>query len=240
MTDYEKDVENEARDFLANHEEMIKDAIKDGKDFDRNDIDDLDSAFHEDITGRSYSPEDAVFILEHCDNEETDRGLWEGLDDWREELRARAAYSFSNDVWSKCEGLYNEMKEELERRRGERLAEKTPEGESMMDTEPEPGDEQVILDGVFKEYTTTKLEPVAQGSQEEKELIERWLRLNEMAGLWGGYPVGRSYIDARCGSGHGMPDIKDYVDFDREFAQQAPHLAGKRKEYVKDYYKKTW
>lgn len=219
MVNYQKDVESEARDFLANNEEMIKEAIKDEKDFDRNDIDHLDSAFHEGITDRAYSPEDAVFVLENCDNEETDSGIWEGLKDWRQELSARAAYTFSNDVWFKCEEIFKEMKEELER----------------CDEEDEEKREE-FLNRVFKDHAATKLEPVARGGQEEKELVEKWLRLNEGAGMWGGYPAGSSYIDARCGTGHGMPEIKDYVDFDREFVQQVPHLSGKRREEIKAYY----
>lgn len=235
MVDYEKDVEDEAKGFLADYEDMIKQAIKEGKDFDRNDIDDLDTAFHENITDRAYSPEDAVFILEHCENEETDSGLWEGSD-WRDELSARASYSFSNDVWFKCEEIYKQIKEEYE----SHLATPDTEEEELPEEELPEEEQNKLLDRLFEEHTSTKLEPVEKGSQEEKELIERWLRLNENAGLWGGYPVGSSYIDARCGSGHGMPDVKDYVDFDRELAQRCPHLADKRKEAVKEYYEKTF
>lgn len=231
MVDYYKDVETEAKDFLANNEDMIKGALEDGKDFDLNDIDGLDGAFHYDITDRAYSPRDAVFVLENTDNEETDSGLWEGQD-WRDELSTRAAYSFSNDVWFKCEEIYKEMQEEIERRRNALL----PEDEKELEEE----EEQKILDEVFKEHTTTKLEPVEQGSKEEKRLIERWLELNKGAGMWGGYPVGSSYIDARCGTGHGMPEIKDYVDFDREFSQQVPHLADKRRAEVEAYFNKMW
>ena len=225
MVDYEKDVEDEAKDFLSEYKDDLKRAIKEEKEFDRNDIEVLDDAFHENITDRAYSPEDAVFILEHCDNEETDSGLWEGQD-WRDELSTRAAFSFSSDVWFKCEQIYNEIKEEYE---------------SQRNTEDEDSEENdKLLDQLFEQYTSTKLEPVKQFSREEKELIERWLRLNENASLWGGYPVGSSYIDARCGSGHGMPDIKDYVDFDREFAQRVPHLNGKHRDTVKKYYEDTY
>jgi len=219
LPDYEKDVEREAKDFLREYEDEMKEAIREGRDFDGNDI---DSAFHETITDRAYTPEDAVYILEHCENEENDRGIWEGLD-WREELSARAAYSFSNDVWFKCEEIYNRIKEEYEENRLE-----------------DEGKNEKLLDEIFEEYTSTKLDPVEKGSRREKELIERWLWLNERAGLFGGYPAGRSYIDARCGSGHGMPSVKDYVDFDREFAQLVPHLAGKYKDAVREYYENTF
>lgn len=48
--------------------------------------------------------------------------------------------------------------------------------------------------------------------------------------------MGMSYIDARCGSGHGMPDIKNFVDCDHELARKIPALAGKREEFVKGYW----
>jgi hypothetical protein len=37
-----------------------------------------------------------------------------------------------------------------------------------------------------------------------------------------------------------MPEEKDYVDFDHEFAQQVPHLVGKYKDVVKKYYEETF
>ena len=58
--------------------------------------------------------------------------------------------------------------------------------------------------------------------------------MNQDAGMRGGYPVGSSYIDARCGTGHGMPEVKDYVEFDHEFAQRVPWLSGKYKDVVQN------
>lgn len=232
MVYYEKDVEQEAKDFLDNHEDDLKEAIKEGKDFDRNDIDDLDSWFHEEITDRAYSLEDAAFVLAHSSEVETDSGLWEGQDPG-DAISTQAAFTFSNDVWFKCEEIYKEIKEEYESQKTE-IDEKTEDEDK---TEQENGK---LLDKLFQQYTSTKLEPVDQGSVEEKRLIEKWLNLNKDSGLWGGYPVGSSYIDARCGTGHGMPDVKDYVDFDHELAQQVPHLSGKYKDAVQAYYNSTF
>lgn len=229
MVDYEKDVEQEAKEFMQEIEDELKEAIKEDLDFDRNDIDVLDTRFHEVITDRSYSLSDAVFVIENSDNEETDTGLWEGQQP-EDAIRTKGAYTFSNDVWFKCEEIYKDIKAEYEMQ------------ERELDVDAEDYDEKLdaILNALFKEHISTKLEPVTKGGLDEKRLIERWLRLNERAGMRGGYPVGGSYIDARCGTGHGNPDAKDYVDFDHEFAQQVPHLAGKWKATVREYYIKTF
>lgn len=233
---YEKDILQEAKDFLSNNEDMIKEAIKNGADWDYNDIDSLDENWHCEITDRSYSLEDAAYIISHADNVETDSGLWEGQDP-QDALRAQAAYSYANDVWFECERIFKEMKDEYEE---DRDHEEDHEEDENFNTDKMEEENDKLLDDIIKRATAQPIEPAEQGSEDEKELIERWLNLNANAGLWGGYPVGSSYIDARCGSGHGMPDIKEYVDFDQEFRKKVPHLDGKRKEEVKAYLEKTF
>jgi hypothetical protein len=224
--DYEKDVEEDAYQFLIEHADDFKDALRDCVEFDRNDIRCLDDDWHYAIVDRGYSPADAVYILDHCENEETDSGLWEGLDDWRDQLSARAAWSYALDVWFKAEELYNGLKDDVEAA----IEEATETVEEADDTEEAL---IAIIDRVYSSFICGyELQPVVQGSPAESELIARWLHLNERAGLWGGYPLGSSYIDARCGSGHGMPDIKEYVDFDHEIADRCPWLRGKKKHDV--------
>ena len=70
--DYEKDVEEDAYQFLIEHADDFKDALRDCVEFDRNDIRCLDDDWHYAIVDRGYSPADAVYILDHCENEETD------------------------------------------------------------------------------------------------------------------------------------------------------------------------
>ncbi len=233
---YEKDIIQEAIDFLKDHADDFKEAIMDRKDFDRNEISSLDESFHCNITDRAYTPEDAVYILEHCENEETDSGLWQRLD-WRGQLSARAAYSFSLDVWFKAEEIYKELVD-LYIEAQEDYVEKREEEHPELDKDDitEGRDDTGIIDTVWRDYFK-QLEPdkVEQGSQDELELLEEWLSLGKKAGTWGGYPLGRSYIDARCGSGHGMPDIKEFVDFDHEIAAKLPHMLGKRREAIEEY-----
>lgn len=224
--DYEKDVEEDAYQFLIEHADDFKDALRDCVEFDRNDIRCLDDDWHYAIVDRGYSPADAVYILDHCENEETDSGLWEGLDDWRDQLSARAAWSYALDVWFKAEELYNGLKDEVEAA----IEEATETVEEADDTEEAL---IAIIDRVYSSFIRGyELQPVVQGSPAESELITRWLHLNERAGLWGGYPLGSSYIDARCGSGHGMPDIKEYVDFDHDIAEMCPWLRGMKKHDI--------
>lgn len=222
---YRKEIEIEAKDFFQQFADEIKEAISEESEFDYNEIDNLDSMFHETITDRAYSMSDATVILEKCDNREEDSGIWEGQSIERQ-LSAMAAYSYSNDVWFACVELYNEIKENFEESRDELELEDSEDEEKV----------RAILDGHFEDLTKTKPEPVEKGSIKEKELVQRWLRMNkEDAGMRGGYPLGSAYIDARCGSGHGMPRVKAYVDFDNEIRYLVPHLAGKYKSEVKAY-----
>lgn len=215
---YKKDVEEDARDFLTEHEDEFKEAIKDGKEF--HGIDEVHDWLHESVTDRAYTPQDAVYVLEECENEENDSGIWEGLDDWRQELSARAAYSYSNDVYYKASEIYEELKERYE--------ELVDEAGECKEDEDEDERNEKILNQVWGEFTEEdKIEPITPGGQEEIDLIEQWLEMGKNAGSWNGYPMGGSYIDARCGVGFGMPDVKDYVDFDREVAKKLPHLSGK-------------
>jgi len=222
---YDREIEEEAYDFIFDHDEMIVQALKDDADWDYNDIDDLDQAWHECIVDRGYTIEDAAYIISECHNEETDSGIWEGLDAG-EALSAQAAYSYANDVWFKCEELYNELKDKMQ----ELIDEK--------DDDDERDDEdfaQIAFDEFYEERRKPQITPVEKDSDEELNLICRWLRVNkDAAGIRGGYPVGGSYIDSRCGTGHGMPEVKDYVDFDHEFGAKVPWLYGKYREAVQE------
>lgn len=230
--DYQKDVSDDAVSFLQDHEEAFKEAIVDDLDFDRNDIDCLDMDFHLDITDRAYALSDAAYIIENCENEETDSGLWESQQP-EDAIKTKAAFSYSMDVWFKCEKLFKEIKERYD----EILEEGTEDATDGPNT-PEDGAIDLAWQEFEDEYV--KVEPFASGSPDEKRTLRRWLDLNANAGLRGGSPFGSAYIDARCGTGHGMPTVKDYVDFDREAATRLPHLTGKYKDYIKAYYEKTF
>lgn len=110
---YQSIVEKEAYDFITdNWNDFILEALMEGNDFDRNDIDGLDDAWHSQITDKAYNLTDAAFIIENSGNVETDRGLWEGQEP-SDALSAQAAYTFSNDVWEKAQEMYEEIQEAI-------------------------------------------------------------------------------------------------------------------------------
>ena len=75
--DYEKDVDDDAESLLTDNDEVVKAALReDGKFYD---IEDLEDRIHEQVTDKAYCAEDALYIIRNCKNEETDRGLWEGV-----------------------------------------------------------------------------------------------------------------------------------------------------------------
>lgn len=217
--DYQDDIEQEARDFIQGIRDDVVGAMVEGHEWDRNDIDNLDESFDESITDRAYTLQDAAYIIAECENEETDSGLWEGQQP-EDAIQTKAAFSFSLDVWFKCEEMYKELIDTYE--------------EAVEERDKKEGDatDQELAQSVFDAWEREQTTEPVEDKQEQKRLIERWLHLNEDAGWFGGYPVGSSYIDARCGSGHGMPNIKDFVDFDHEIALKIPAIQGMRKGQV--------
>lgn len=227
MVDYDDEVLKDSVGFLIDHEEMIVKALAKGADFDYNEIDDLDSAWHENIVDRGYTSEDAAFVLANCKEEETDSGLWEGKDA-KDALQCQAAYSYGNDCWWKTTELYDAMKERFESLINDQDHDKDRDEPGVRAAEA-----QQVFD-VFRDEYNTDLSPVEKGSEEEKSLVGQWLRMAyDAGGFWSGYPVGSAYIDARCGVGFGMPDVYDFVQFDHLLAKRVPWLDGKRREEVR-------
>lgn len=245
---YREDVNDDAVSFVENNKDMLRQALIDGNDFDRNDIDGLDSSFHE-VEDRAYTYTlmDAAFIVENCTNEETDSGLWEGQQP-EEAIKTKAAFSYAADVWEKLEGIYKAMQQEFEESKdklGERLDELV-EADSLSEAEQAERaklEDDDVCSGIAADATISWFEAkycapeeaLEVGSEQEREATRRWLELASHAGMFAGYPVGKSYIDARCGVGYSMPEVKDFVDFDRKFAQQVPHLAGKNSGEVQEF-----
>ncbi len=220
MQSYDDEIEQEAADFITEQREMLLDAVISGADFDYNEIENLDQVWHESIVDRSYTAEDAIYILDNCENEE------DGMDfpsDYRDGLSMRAAYSFGNDVWFKTVQFYNEIKERF----------------NELMAEDENNDPTEMANQAFNEFESREgpasITPVERDSDNERRQLGEWLNLGKaVSGFWFGYPLGSAYIDSRCGSGHGMPDVKEFVDFDHETAKRVPWMAGKRKEEVQD------
>lgn len=220
--DYEREVEKEAKEFLSEHaDEVVGQLIDSEEEL----SDELYERLQENLD-RSYTPEDAVYVLENTNDEEDDSGLWAGANDWREEMNIRAVWTYVRNVKSEVDRIYKEISEEFESARED------------LDTDGVDYDEKLesLAKSILSLAVDEIIEQVKPGSEEEKEILHEWLRMSKEVGERGGYPLGSSYIDARCGVGFGMPDQYEYVMNDHRIAKQVPHLSEKYKDDVKKYY----
>lgn len=247
---YQDDVKERALYFVKENEGMVREGIKDGNDS-IDDHRDFYDYLHEQVTDRSYTIKDAAVILSECTNEETDKGLWEGQSP-SDAIVTMAAYSFANDVRSDIGDFYTEIKEKFDEKLSDletaldELEERADEGEELsaeertrLDGRDDLDLEEEAMGAAWQEFLAEQeaiIVPIEPGSEEEKSALNKWFSLGSKAGMWSGYPIGESYIDTRVGSGHGIPEVKDYVDYDHIVAAQLPHLAGKYKNDVQAYY----
>lgn len=82
---------------------------------DLNDYSDGDEYHHSSHTDKSYSLIDAAHLLNHLSNyEETDSGLWEGMDDPERMIEVKAAFTYGNAVLGEFRDLITELNEAFE------------------------------------------------------------------------------------------------------------------------------
>jgi hypothetical protein len=117
MTDYRSDGTSDARDFIDHYTDEIAAALV---DYDKasddlfNDYDNGDSWVHENVTDRNYSLTDAAELLDQLSRwEETDSGLWHGLEP-RRAIAAQAAYTYSAYVCSEIADLIRMINDDYE------------------------------------------------------------------------------------------------------------------------------
>lgn len=110
---YLDDAKESAVDTVNNFEDEILERLvndDDASDDLLNDYPNGDSYHHENHTDKYYSPTEAIALLEELDEyEETDRGLWEGVEDWRKIIGTIAAYTYSNAVHAQFRALIEEI-----------------------------------------------------------------------------------------------------------------------------------
>ncbi len=227
------EVLNDSVDFLKYQEDELEllEAIIEDKEWDYNEIDSLDEYWHSEIVDRAYTLSDAAVVIENCENEETDSGLWETQQP-EDAIKTKAAYSYGMDCWFKTEEIFTYMKDEYQE-----LIKDFSE-EDLEDDEKLKRASKIAFDDVLENYLPT-VKPVEKGSEDEKDLIEQWIRMSREVGMRGGGPAGSSYIDARCGTGLGQPDQMDYINFDHRFVKCVPHLQGKYIGDIEKYYNET-
>lgn len=225
--DYYREVEKDAKEFLLENIDEVMESMASGEE----ELgDELRYEKLQENFDRWYTPEDAIYVLDNSNNEETDSGLWAGVDNWRDELNTRAAYTYITDVRESVDKIYKDAYEEFENAADELNPESDDFDEKQKD----------LAKSILSPKVEENIEQVESGSEEEREILSEWLRLNREVGMRGGYPLGGSYIDARCGVGFGQPDQYEYVMNDHRVAKQIPHLAGKFRDAVREYFEKTF
>lgn len=252
--DYTRDVEKDAVDFLSDIEADVKKAIIDGEadvseiTCEESGYGEIRDFFHESVVDQSYSIEDAAFVIANCENEETDTGMWEGLE-MHEAMQACAAYSYGNDVWNEVESQYEGLLGEFEPsylvvdEDDNTVKEFTEDGDAEDWIESQPGGVRGLwvkegrgnIDEIWQDWADDNtVHEIATGGRDELFALKRWVKKSEKAGTWAGYPLGSVYIDTRCGIGYSMPDVRDFYDCDRITRLQLPSMVGKYVEAVKE------
>jgi hypothetical protein len=202
MVNYRSEVQKEAIDFIDGLMDEFLEAMENDENYfiDGN----VQDSLFESVTDRSYTLTDAAFVIENSDNPESDSGLWDGKDP-AEALETQAAFTFSNDVSSDVEEIYEDVKtqydEEYQRVYDEleekHVNEKDPNPE---DDDYDPTDDareaakrfaKEYFEDAYGEGSVVVLEEIG----DKIRLLERYVRLGEGADMWSGYPCGSSYID---------------------------------------------
>lgn len=240
MVDYYEEVRKEAVNFIDEiWDEYIKDLLeeKDGDMFRT-----IDDRFTESVTDRSYTVKDAAFVIDNSNNIEEDYGLWEGEHDPSQALEIQACYTYANDVRVDVEEIYEDLLAHYEDTYDEVYADlwkKHTEQESYNDEDdydPFEVSHNYALGhtyGYFEDEYKDIPEPVTD-LKRQISLIEKYFKMGENSNR-SGYPVGGSYIDARCGVGFGMQEELDYVNYDHYIAKVIPDIRGMYREDVRKY-----
>lgn len=148
---YFKNAEDDAREMVSHFmEEIVEQLVDKGKASDDlyNDYSNGDSYHHETHTDRSYSLLEAAQLFDDLsEHEETDSGMWEGLEP-REAVITQAAYTYGNAVMSDwndfIEKINDEVPDALDDMRAERDA-KIEELKERLGEMPEDDPEREAL-----------------------------------------------------------------------------------------------
>lgn len=117
-TNWYKEALGDAIDTIDNFEdEIVEKLAEEGEASDDlfNDYSGGDEYHHSSHTDKSYSLLEAAHLLDQLDRyEETDNGLWEGVEDPERALEVKAAFTYGNAVMSEFQDLIKELNEAFE------------------------------------------------------------------------------------------------------------------------------
>jgi predicted RNase H-like nuclease (RuvC/YqgF family) len=166
-SEYHNALDNDAEEFVDNYYDDFLDEIKGGyatRHFFDSFIDD-DGKLHSHID-EYLSLHEAVDIIENCDNEETDSGLWEGMSP-KEAIIAMAFWSYRLDIMEKVKELFKD-----------KLTDELIEQEGVLDTLyselDELKDKLEKVDEESEEYPT--LEESVENQENKVEAVEDYIK----------------------------------------------------------------
>jgi hypothetical protein len=143
---YDDEAREDAADTVRNFIDTIVDAIvDDGEASDDllNDYGSGDSYHHENHTDRDYDLTESAEVLDQLDQfEETDSGLWEGIEP-RRAIAVQAAYTYGNAVYSYFQEIIGDINasDDIEELREEYERADSQEMDLEVDDPPRPCDE---------------------------------------------------------------------------------------------------
>lgn len=110
-----KEALGDAIETIDNFEDEVVEQLADkgeASDDLNNDYSGGDEYHHSSHTDKSYSLIDAAHLLDQLsDHEETDSGLWEGVEDPERALEVKAAFTYGNAVIGEFQDLIKELNE---------------------------------------------------------------------------------------------------------------------------------
>ena len=245
-TNYAAEAESDAKAMVAHFiDEIVDKLLNDGEasdDYD-NDYEDGDSYHHETHVDRGYNLTEATDLLDWLSqHEETDSGLWDGLDP-RDAICTQAAYTYGNAVTAYWFDFIQKINRDstifelLEQWN----AEENPDGRSnyaydlkqcvlhiigyssSFDTPPEPEEARSHIAEIEDASGVASIH-----SREEDATT--YAGLDNLGGNLGRHPVGMTYSD-RCGGApvtDPVPALPDVPDFSRDAFKERRPLVGKR------------
>lgn len=109
FSNYQERLNNDAEDFINNYIDEIIEEVKEGN-FDLHDFCFYDGKLDEHVD-EYLDLQEAVDIIENCNNEESDSGLWEGQQP-EEALKTKAMFSYRLDVYEEVAEVLSDKLEE--------------------------------------------------------------------------------------------------------------------------------
>ncbi len=178
-TNYRESAESDAKSAVSNfRDEIVEMLIDDGKASDDllNDYPNGDGYHHESHTDRFYNLQEAAAVLDKLyDNEETDRGLWEGQD-MKTALGTCAAFTYANAVYSEWNDLIGKVNDEADDILSDFNAEETDletERDDLLSNAQDEDEAADFAEADAKETTTKKAaKPLLRKAAEHRTTAE--------------------------------------------------------------------